>query len=136
MSEGLYIFVTLLALIVLDQYFKTGNRVILVVAGLLIGYATLIRYLGLAFMATAYLGVLVFSRQPWRQRGLDLAIRAGLPNPGQSRPGHSFDLSIVNSLSEHNLVLAIPQRPAFILAATPGLFWPVYPGDIRDLPVF
>jgi len=74
MSEGLYIFVTLLALIVLDQYFKTGNRFVLVVTGLLIGYATLVRYLGLAIMMAAYLGVLVFSRKPWKRRGLDMAL--------------------------------------------------------------
>jgi hypothetical protein len=74
MSEGLYIFVTLSALIALDHYFKKGNRLVLVFAGLLIGYATLIRYLGLAFMAAAYLGVLVISRKPWKQRGLDIAL--------------------------------------------------------------
>ena len=74
MTEGLFIFLTLVAIYVLVHYFESSKLWLLVVAGLLMAIATLTRYVGLATVGMAGLGILIFARISWKKRLLHTAV--------------------------------------------------------------
>jgi hypothetical protein len=74
MTEGLFIFITLLSLFALVRYFETNKLLILVVAALLMAASILTRYVGLASVGMAGLGILLFSRLGWKKRLMHIII--------------------------------------------------------------
>ena len=68
MTEGLFIFLTLLALFTLVRYFETEKLLFLIVAALLFAVSILTRYVGLASVGMAGLGILLLSRLKWKKR--------------------------------------------------------------------
>ena len=76
MTEGLFIFLTLLSLFMLVRYFETDKLLYLVVSGILMAISTLTRYVGLASVGMAGLGILLLSRLNWKKRLLHIAILA------------------------------------------------------------
>lgn len=79
MSEPLYIFLTLLAFLVLDEYFRkirTGSArafLLLVALGCLLGWAYLARYAGLSLLAAVTAGLFVLHTD-WRKRWQSVAL--------------------------------------------------------------
>ena len=68
MTEGLYIFITLISLYTLVLYFETNKLYILIITALLMAASTLTRYVGLTSVAMAGLGILFLSRLSWKKR--------------------------------------------------------------------
>jgi hypothetical protein len=87
MSEPLYIFLTLLSFLVLDEYFVRSPAVqlrvsraapaslLLVTLGCLLGWAYLARYAALSLLATMLAGLLIL-HENWRKRWQDAALLA------------------------------------------------------------
>jgi len=73
LTEPIFICFVLLALIMLGDFFTTGESSRLYGAALLIGISCLVRYVGLAFLATGGFAILVFSRTSWTARLRDAA---------------------------------------------------------------
>lgn len=79
MSEPLYIFLTLLAFLVLDEYFKwiqsgaARASLLLVTLGCLLAWAYLARYAALSLLATMLTGLLILHGN-WRKRWQDAAL--------------------------------------------------------------
>jgi len=74
MTEGLFIFITLLSLFTLVRYFETDKLLYLVITGLLMTASTLTRYVGLASVGMAGLGILLLSRLGWKKRLVHIVI--------------------------------------------------------------
>jgi hypothetical protein len=74
MTEGLFIFITLLSLFALVRYIETDKLLFLVVAALLMAASTLTRYVGLASVGMAGLGILLVSRLSWKKRLVHIVI--------------------------------------------------------------
>lgn len=74
MSEALYIFLTLLAIYFLLEYFGKKGLAMLIIAAVLTGLGTLTRYAGISLSAAAGLAILLFSSQPWKRRLRDAAL--------------------------------------------------------------
>jgi 4-amino-4-deoxy-L-arabinose transferase-like glycosyltransferase len=74
MTEGLFIFLTLLSLITLVRYFETDKLLYLVITGLLLAVSTLTRYVGLACVGMAVLGILIFSHLGWKKRLIHIVV--------------------------------------------------------------
>ena len=78
MSEPLFIFMALLALLAFTWYWQKKSRIALIATGLFSGMAILTCYIGLA-LPLAVGGVILFAcRKPWKQRWIDLAILGGV----------------------------------------------------------
>ena len=73
-SEPLFILLALLALVFLERYLDNGRRLNLVTAALLVGVACLTRYVGVALIGTAVLGLLFFQRSSLREKVLSMVI--------------------------------------------------------------
>ena len=73
LTEPIFICFVLLALIMLGDFFTTGESSRLYSAALLIGISCLVRYVGLAFLATGGFAILVFSRTSCTARLRDAA---------------------------------------------------------------
>jgi len=73
LTEPIFICFVLLALIMLGDFFTTGESSRLYGAALLIGISCLVRYVGLAFLATGGFAILIFSRTSWTARLWDAA---------------------------------------------------------------
>ena len=67
MSEPLYIFLMLLAFLLLDYYFERSKNSWLVALGCVLGWAYLARYAGLSLLATM-VAVLLVLHETWRKR--------------------------------------------------------------------
>jgi hypothetical protein len=67
MSEPLYIFFSLAAILTFAEYFKAGKNHWLVATGVLVAFAYLTRYAGLALLAT-FLVTLVLLNESWKKR--------------------------------------------------------------------
>jgi 4-amino-4-deoxy-L-arabinose transferase-like glycosyltransferase len=76
MTEGLYIFITLISLYTLVLYFETNKLYILIITALLMAASILTRYVGLTSVATAGLGILLLSRLNWKIRLQHIAVLA------------------------------------------------------------
>lgn len=72
MSESIFLFLGFAGLIVLLQYLETPRAVTLVGSALLCGLAFLTRYIGIAFVATGGLALLLLGQRNTRQVRLDL----------------------------------------------------------------
>jgi hypothetical protein len=70
MSEPQYIFLTLLIILIFDLYLERDSKPLLVLAGLLSGYAYLTRYAALALIATLFFALLIL-HDTWRKRMID-----------------------------------------------------------------
>lgn len=68
MTEALFIFFTLLSIYALVRYFENGKLLFLVFAALLMAVSILTRYVGLASVGMAGLGVLFFNHLSWKKR--------------------------------------------------------------------
>jgi hypothetical protein len=68
MSEGLYLWLGLLGLLLLAFFASSGSRWHLVASAIAIGFAFITRYIGLALVAAAVIGLLLNSRHSYRQR--------------------------------------------------------------------
>ncbi len=77
MSEPLFIFLSLLSILLLVYYLEAGKHWILILLSLVIGYAALTRYVGLALIPTTFLAILLLSDRKAALRWKD-AILAGL----------------------------------------------------------
>lgn len=77
MAEPLYLFLSLLTFVALLAYLKKPRWVWLIALGLLIGFAILTRYVGMALLPVVCLGMLLFGQKPARQRWVD-AIGVGV----------------------------------------------------------
>jgi 4-amino-4-deoxy-L-arabinose transferase-like glycosyltransferase len=76
MTEGLFIFLTLISLYTLVIYFETSKLYLLVISALLMAASILTRYVGLTSVAMAGLGILLLSRFSWKKRLLHLVVLA------------------------------------------------------------
>jgi len=98
MTEGLFILFTLLSLFTLVHYFETNKLRFLVVSALLMAASTLTRYVGLASVGMAGLGILFLSHLSWKKRLVHIVILALVSLT-------PFILWLYrNSLVSHNLV--------------------------------
>jgi hypothetical protein len=68
MSEGLFTFILLLTLWVIAEYFWSGRKWLLVLAGILTALCFLTRYLGIVLVPVIGIGLLFFGRQNWKDR--------------------------------------------------------------------
>lgn len=78
MSEGGFIFLTLLAILSLQRYLTDGRPTWMFGAGAAIGLAVLTRYAGLSLVPAAGLAVLVLGAGSLRRRLADVAIVSGI----------------------------------------------------------
>ena len=76
MTEGLYIFLSLISLLTLVLYFETNKTYILIITALLMAASILTRYVGLTSVAMAGLGILILSRLSWTKRLLHCVVLA------------------------------------------------------------
>jgi hypothetical protein len=67
MSEPLYIFLMLVAFLLLDTYFERPKSYVLVFLGFVLGWAYLARYAGVSLLATMIAALLIL-HENWRQR--------------------------------------------------------------------
>jgi hypothetical protein len=77
MTEPLFIFLMLLAIYSLTVYLSDQNLLVLIFTGLLMGLATMTRYVGLSLLATGGLSILLLSQTHWRRRLLDCVVLGG-----------------------------------------------------------
>jgi 4-amino-4-deoxy-L-arabinose transferase-like glycosyltransferase len=75
MSEPLYIFLVLLAFLLLDYFFERSKTIYLVALGFALGWAYLARYAGLSLLATMIMVLLVIHGS-WRERWKSVSILA------------------------------------------------------------
>jgi 4-amino-4-deoxy-L-arabinose transferase-like glycosyltransferase len=78
MTEPIYIALTLLGLLFVDNYFLLGKRRWLIAASILLGFAFLARYIGAATIAVAILVLLFQERWELKSKVLDSLILAGI----------------------------------------------------------
>jgi 4-amino-4-deoxy-L-arabinose transferase-like glycosyltransferase len=76
LSEPLFFVAGLGSALLLVVFFDTRRRWMLVVAGLAAGMAVLTRYLGVAYVGTGIVGLLIFGVREWKRRVVDTAIYA------------------------------------------------------------
>jgi hypothetical protein len=76
MSEPLFIFLSLLAIALLDIYLQRGKLALLILASLIIACASLTRYVGLSLVPAAFVSLLWFSPQKLIHKWRD-AVLAG-----------------------------------------------------------
>ncbi|MFQ5921612.1 MAG: hypothetical protein ACE5M4_02110 [Anaerolineales bacterium] len=74
LSEPLFFVAGLGSLLLLVVFFDTRRRWMLVVAGLAAGMAVLTRYLGVAYVGTGVVGLLIFGAREWKRRLVDTTI--------------------------------------------------------------
>ena len=75
MSEPLYIFLMLLAFLLLDYYFERSKPIYLVVLGFVLGWAYLARYAALSLLATMIVALFILHRS-WKERWNSVLILA------------------------------------------------------------
>jgi hypothetical protein len=73
MSEPLYIFFSLAAFLTFSEYFKTEKNLWLIVTGVLVAFAYLTRYAGLALLAT-FLVALILFHDKWKKRAVSAGV--------------------------------------------------------------
>lgn len=78
MSEPLFIFLVLLAMLLLDIYLKNRTLAVLILACLIIGYASITRYVGLALIPAMCIPILLKNREKNEHRWRDVFISIGL----------------------------------------------------------
>jgi hypothetical protein len=71
LTEALFIFLMLLAFYLLTAYLDSNNLSFLLLASVLIGSATLTRYIGVALTAAGGLSILILSKKSWKRRLVD-----------------------------------------------------------------
>jgi hypothetical protein len=74
MSEGLFIFLLLLALWAVAEYFWNGQKKWLALGGILTAMCFLTRYIGLILIPVVGIGLLFFGKQKWKNRILAILI--------------------------------------------------------------
>ena len=74
LSEPLFIFFCLIALLFLSKFIDTGRYGSLIVGSAAIGLATLTRYIGVTLIATAILGIFFLSQRTRRRKILDISV--------------------------------------------------------------
>jgi hypothetical protein len=72
MSEPLFLFLSLLVFILLDLYLQRGRLGVLVLASLVIGFASLTRYVGLSLLPAAFVELLWFNPQKLANKWRDV----------------------------------------------------------------
>ncbi|MCC6147995.1 MAG: glycosyltransferase family 39 protein [Anaerolineaceae bacterium] len=78
MTEPLYIFLSLLALLFLEPAIRRAHLQLLAAAAVCTALALLTRYAGAALALTGVLAILIYSRASIRQRGRDLLVFLGI----------------------------------------------------------
>ena len=78
LSEPLYIFLGLVAWLLLSRYLYEGRRRFLVLASIVLGLAFMARYAGVGIVTAGILGVLLFSAKSWRARVVDALLLGGI----------------------------------------------------------
>jgi hypothetical protein len=73
MSEPLYIFFSLAAFLAFSEYFNTEKNIWLIVTGIMVAFAYLTRYAGLALLATFFLA-LILLQETWKKRLTSMGI--------------------------------------------------------------
>ena len=82
LSEPLFLFLSIAALMELMQYLDTGSRTTLVISGCLMAASLLARYAGVAVVGTGVLAILLLSEDSWivrLRRAIALGAMAVLP---------------------------------------------------------
>ena len=68
LTEPIFICFVLIALIMLGEFFETERSAMFYSAALMIGLSCLVRYVGIAFVATGGLAILILSKTRWTSR--------------------------------------------------------------------
>jgi Dolichyl-phosphate-mannose-protein mannosyltransferase len=74
MSEPLFLFLSLLSIVLLDLYLQHGKLTLLILASLMIGSASLTRYVGLSLVPAACVALIGFNPQKLKNRWRDVII--------------------------------------------------------------
>jgi hypothetical protein len=78
MTEPLFIFLMLLAILTLVRYLDTQKVAYLILSGIMVSLSVMTRYVGLSLLGAGGLSILFFSRTHWKRRILDCILFAGL----------------------------------------------------------
>jgi len=78
LTEGLFLLTGTLGLILLARYGDTSKKPLLLASGTMIAFACLTRYVGVVFIGTGVLGMLLDPRYGWRSRLKDSAVWASV----------------------------------------------------------
>ena len=74
MSEGLFLFLAMLAMVALAKYFDSTSRLTLIVSAVLVASAFLTRYVGAALVAGGGAALLFFGPRRWKRRIFDCVV--------------------------------------------------------------
>jgi len=78
MTEPLFIFLMLLAILTLVRYLDTQKFYLLLISGSMVSLLIMTRYVGLSLLGAGGLSILLLSRTHWKRRLLDCVVFAGL----------------------------------------------------------
>jgi 4-amino-4-deoxy-L-arabinose transferase-like glycosyltransferase len=78
LTEALFIFFTLLIIYFLSKYFDSKRTRLLVFASILVGLATLTRYVGFSITMVGVVSILLFSDTSWKRRLMDCVLFGGI----------------------------------------------------------
>ena len=78
MTEPLFIFLMLLAILTLVRYLDTQKIYLLLISGSMVSLSIMTRYVGLGLLGAGGLSILLLSRTHWKRRILDCIVYAGL----------------------------------------------------------
>lgn len=78
MSEALFILLMLLGFYVFTRYMENKHHLLIILVGILSALSVLTRYAGLSLVVTFALGILLFNKQSWKQRIIDVSILVGV----------------------------------------------------------
>lgn len=78
MSEALFILWMLLGFYIFNLYIENKHSLLIILVGILAALSVLTRYAGLSLVATFALSILLFSRQSWKKRIIDVSILGGV----------------------------------------------------------
>ncbi|HSF82166.1 MAG TPA: hypothetical protein VLA49_13070 [Anaerolineales bacterium] len=73
-TEPLFLLLGMAGIFLLGEYIQRSERRYLIGSALLVGLAFFTRYAGIALVATCGLAILLFSREPWRKRIMDITM--------------------------------------------------------------
>ena len=78
MTEPLYMVLSLSALLLLEKYFRSSRRYLLILSSLLAGLALVTRYVGFSLIAASLLVILIQKERPWNQKIKDSIVMTAL----------------------------------------------------------
>jgi hypothetical protein len=74
LSEALFTFLSLLSILAILRYFRTGGRPVLIISGILVALAILTRYAGLSLAAALPIAIALFGKGSWKSRLADISL--------------------------------------------------------------